>query len=262
MILAPTVTKLPVGARGAVLLTGSHGGRYAGCLALAAGVRAAVFHDAGIGRDEAGVASLPLFGQLGVPAAAVGHGTARVGNAADMLARGRISRANAAAAALGVQPGTGCAEALARLEHAPPIHYAAPRADEARGTFDHAGSRAVLLLDSVSLVSAELDRGAVVVTGSHGGLVGGDPAMALRADAFGAVFNDAGIGIENAGLGRLPALDRRGIAALAAACDSCRIGDARSTFEDGVVSAVNDTAAALGARPGQRVRDVVLRWGA
>ncbi len=260
MILAPTVTKLPAEARGAVLLTGSHGGRYAGCLALAACVRAAVFHDAGIGLDEAGIASLALFDRLGVPAAAVGHETARVGDADDMLARGQISRVNAAALALGVVPGMACHEAMAELEHAPIRRYVAPRAEEARGTFDHAGPRAVVLVDSASLVSAEVDREAIVVTGSHGGLVGGEPAMALRADAFAAVFNDAGIGIDRAGLGRLAALDRRGMAALAAACGSCRIGDARSTLEDGVVSAVNAAAARLGARTGQRVRDVVLDW--
>jgi hypothetical protein len=100
VIVAATVTGLPPGARGAVLLTGSHGGRYVGTVALAARVRAAVFHDAGLGLDESGIASLPLFDSLGVPAAAVGHETARIGDAQDMLARGRLTRVNAAARAL------------------------------------------------------------------------------------------------------------------------------------------------------------------
>jgi hypothetical protein len=34
------------------------------------------------------------------------------------------------------------------------------------------------------------------------------------------------------------------------AAASARIGDGRSTYFDGVISAVNETAAALGARPG------------
>jgi hypothetical protein len=216
VVLAPTVTKLPAQARGAVLLTGSHGGRYAGCCALAAGVRAVVFHDAGIGRDQAGIASLPMFEALGVPAAAISHHSARIGDAEDIRARGRISAANAPARALGVAEGQTC-------------------------------------------VHAE-DAGAVVVTASHGGLVGGDPAMALRTDAFAALFNDAGIGIEQAGIARLAALDARGIAAAAVGAASARIGEARSTLDDGVLSAVNGTAAALGAAVGARARDVVAAW--
>ena len=94
------------------------------------------------------------------------------------------------------------------------------------------------------------DAGAIVVTGSHGGLVGGDPAMALRTDAFAAVFNDAGIGVEEAGIGRLAALERRGVAAFTVAAASARIGEARSSFEDGVISRVNAAAARLGAIAG------------
>jgi len=63
-VIADAVARLPPSARGAVLLTGAHGGRYVGSVALAAGVRAAVFHDAGLGMDEAGIASLLLFDSL------------------------------------------------------------------------------------------------------------------------------------------------------------------------------------------------------
>jgi len=52
------------------------------------------------------------------------------------------------------------------------------------------------------------------------------------------------------GVSRLPALDRRGIAALTVAAASARIGDARSSYEDGVLSRVNGSAAALGLKPG------------
>ncbi len=261
VVLAPTVTKLPVQARGAVLLTGSHGGRYAGRCALLAGVRAAVFHDAGIGRDQAGIASLRMFEGLGVPAAAISHRSARIGDAEDMRTRGRISAANAPARALGVTEGQTCEAALACLLRAPRLALAAiPAAVEARTERALPGAaRRVVLVDSASLVRAE-DAGAVVVTASHGGLVGGDPAMALRTDAFAALFNDAGIGIEQAGIGRLGALDARGIAAATVAAASARIGEARSTLEDGVFSAVNATAASLGGAIGARAQDVVADW--
>jgi hypothetical protein len=240
-----------------VLLTGSHGGAYPASLALQAGVRALLFHDAGIGRDEAGIAALGLP----IAAAAISHLTARVGDTADMLARGRVSRANAAAQALGVAPGMACAEAADRLRAAAWVRGIAPKVAEGRVVLRPEGSvRALVLIDSAASVDAEVDRGAVIVTGSHGGLVGGDPKMALRADGFAAAYHDAGIGIEQAGLGRLPALEARGIAAITVAAASARIGDARSVFEDGIVSAANPTALRLGATIGAPARDVLLAW--
>ncbi len=83
--------------------------------------------------------------------------------------------------------------------------------------------------------SAPEHVGAIVVTGSHGGLLGGKPETALKYDALAALFNDAGIGIDEAGTTRLAALDARGIAAATVAADSARIGDARSTYEDGIL---------------------------
>ena len=99
--------------------------------------------------------------------------------------------------------------------------------------------------------------GAIVATGSHGGLLGGKPETALKYDALAALFNDAGIGIDEAGVTRLPALDRRGIAAATVAAASARIGDARSTYEDGILSRVNSRAAALGIAPGLSAREFV-----
>jgi hypothetical protein len=104
LVVAPTITKLP-DCDGAVLLTGSHGGAYCGTLAIAARVRAAIFHDAGIGLDEAAIALLAMLDRFGIAAAAVSHETARIGDTSDMLARGRLSRVNGAAAALGLYGG-------------------------------------------------------------------------------------------------------------------------------------------------------------
>ena len=95
------------------------------------------------------------------------------------------------------------------------------------------------------------------MTGSHGGLLGGRPDTALKADALAALFNDAGIGIDEAGVTRLPALDSRGIAAGTVAASSARIGDARSTYEDGILTRVNRRAAALGLAPGMTAREFV-----
>jgi len=79
----------------------------------------------------------------------------------------------------------------------------------------------------------------------------------VKYDVLGALFNDAGIGKDEAGVSRLPALDTRGIAAATVAATSARIGDARSTYADGVVSRLNRRAAALGLREGISAQDFV-----
>jgi hypothetical protein len=257
--LAPTLTKLTA-CEGAVVVTGSHGGRYCGRLAVLAGLRAAIFHDAGVGLEAAGIASLELLDARGMAAAAVSHRSCRVGDTEDMMRRGLVSHANAAARACGVEPGLACAMAAQRLTAAPHRLAEPPAATESRQRIGAGGAgRAIVLIDSASLVDPEADRGAIIVTGSHGGLVGGDPRMALRADGFAAAFNDAGIGIDQAGIGRLAPLEARGIAAITVAAATARIGEAGSTFT-GVISAVNERAHALGARDGMPARQVLEAW--
>jgi hypothetical protein len=110
----------------------------------------------------------------------------------------------------------------------------------------------LLLVDSITeAIGQGADR--MAVTGSHGGISAG--RFALQAQVRLAVFNDAGVGKDAAGIAALPLLQSHGVAACAVAHDSARIGDARSTLEDGVISQVNDAAAALGACAGLRLAD-------
>ncbi len=255
VLTADSITRVGAEAAGAVVVNGSHGGIYAAYAAAKLRVAAAVFNDAGVGRDEAGIAGLDYLAGLGIPAAAVGHGTARIGDGSDTMARGSITYANAPAAALGCHPGMICRDAAAALQRASPSAREPPPALEAAFLLIPEPP-AVWALDSASLVGAD-HVGAVVVTGSHGGLLGGRPDTALKADALAALFNDAGIGIGEAGVTRLPALDGRGIAAGTVAASSARIGDARSTYEDGILTRVNQRAAVLGIAPGMTAREFV-----
>jgi hypothetical protein len=259
VIAADTITKLPPEAKGAVVISGSHGGRYPGYVAAKGGVRAVILNDAGLGKDAAGIGSLPYLEALGIAACTVSHESCRIGDTQDMIARGRVSHSNATARAAGVIAGMACLEAAVLLTGAPHSVVDPPELGEARFEITDSGARRIVVVDSASLVRPE-DAGHIVVTGSHGGLVGGDPAMALRTEAFAGVFNDAGIGIDDAGIGRLPALDVRGVAAFTVSAASARIGEGRSTFDDGVISRVNATAARVGALEGLRARDVLLRW--
>lgn len=92
-------------ASGCVVVSGSHGGVSAGRFALQAGLKLAVFNDAGVGKDDAGIAALPLLQARGIAACTVAHGSARIGDALSTLDSGVISHVNAAAAGLGAQAG-------------------------------------------------------------------------------------------------------------------------------------------------------------
>lgn len=254
-LLADSITKIGPEAVGRVVVSGSHGGVYPAWLALAGGCRAVILHDAGPGLDRAGTAGLRWADQFGFAAAAVDQSTAPIGQAAPMLAEGRISEANAHARDVGVVPGMRCAEAANLLGRATLVNAQVPAIKEAREVLSPDGARRrLVLIDSASLVEPE-DAGQVIVTGSHGALFGSDPLNALRVDAALVLFNDAG----GAATSRLPLLATRGIAAATVAASSARIGEAKSTWQDGVLSACNAIAQHHGLHGGMRARDAVSR---
>ncbi len=115
--------------------------------------------------------------------------------------------------------------------------------------------RPLLLVDSIT-EAVDAGAGCVVVSGSHGGLSAG--RFALQAQALLAVFNDAGVGKDGAGTAGLALLAQAGLAACTVAHTSARIGEARSTWAEGVISHVNPQAFELGARPGLALREWLL----
>lgn len=99
------------------------------------------------------------------------------------------------------------------------------------------------------------DLGCIAVSGSHGGISAAHYALAAR--PLLSVFNDAGVGLDSAGIAALAFLQGQGLAACAVAHGSARIGEAKSTLDDGIVSHVNALAQALGVRPGQHCKAMV-----
>lgn len=77
-------------------------------------------HDAGVGRDGAGVAGLARLADVHVPAVAVDHDSARIGDADDVLERGAVAHLNAPARALGLREGPLRPQLEAHLEARPP----------------------------------------------------------------------------------------------------------------------------------------------
>ena len=169
--LADSITKLGPQFRGTVLVAGSHGGSYCGYLASLAGLRGVIFNDAGVGLDNAGIGALDYLQRLGMAAATVAHTSARIGDGADMLARGRISCCNATARTLGCVVDQPCCEAAEIMQGGKAFEGNAPAYLETRKLLREAPVR-VIACDSASLVEPN-DGGAIIITGSHGGRLAG-----------------------------------------------------------------------------------------
>jgi hypothetical protein len=254
-----SATQLGAGSAGRVAVCGSHGGLYPAWLAARARVAGVILHDAGIGRHSAGIAGVLWLGGLDIPACAVDYRSACIGDGADVLEHGIVTTVNDAAAVHGCLPGHTTKQAARCLaENVVAAEREVPAIGETRRAIPNSGHRAVWAVDSVSLVRNE-DRRAIVVTGSHAGLLGGRPDGMLDVDVFAAFFNDAGGGKDDAGFRRLPVLDQRAIAAATVSHLSARIGDGLSTYDTGVLSRVNEAAARLDLKAGMSAREAVAR---
>ncbi len=107
------------------------------------------------------------------------------------------------------------------------------------------GREKLCLLDSISHITAE-HSGFIIVSGSHGGLASG--RYALKYSPKLVVFNDAGIGKDNAGIAALNQLERFNIAAAMLDAQSCRIGDAEDSWQNGKISFINEPAKTMGMK--------------
>ena len=112
----------------------------------------------------------------------------------------------------------------------------------------------VVLMDSITKVTPD-DNGSIVVCASHGGASSGEFALEVPLKLV--VFNDAGVGKDDAGIAALEMLQERGVAGATVAHTSGRIGDSLDMWENGVLSHVNAKARELGLADGARVRQVL-----
>ena len=114
----------------------------------------------------------------------------------------------------------------------------------------------VVIMGSITQATGA-EAGCLVVSASHGGVSSAEYALAVPLAL--AVFNDAGVGKDSAGIAALGLLQAHGRAALAVGHTSARIGDAQDSWNHGVVSHVNDAARGLGLQPGDRLNEALRR---
>lgn len=111
---------------------------------------------------------------------------------------------------------------------------------------------AIRLIDSITELSTR-DAGCLAFSGSHGGI--SSARFAADSRPLLSVFNDAGMGKDDAGIAGLAWLQTLGLAGCAVSHTSACIGIAQSTFDDGIISHANEAAHALGVRVGQACKD-------
>ncbi|SDH12255.1 hypothetical protein SAMN05421505_111206 [Sinosporangium album] len=226
------------------------------------GVRAVIAHDAGVGKDQAGISALPYGDRFGMPVAAVDGRTGEVSNGLS-LAAGLISHANELAQSLGVRPGQRAVDAATLMLKAP---RGRPQDTEVEidDTLYEMGTTEtgrILAIRALTSLPEDQDYSSdIVAVGVHAGQVWGDLVKRWRVKGW--LANDAGIGKNRGGIGGLFRCEELGMPAASISADSARIDDGLSSYHEGIVSAVNSVAAEAGVTVGMRVPAAMLLMSA
>jgi len=114
------------------------------------------------------------------------------------------------------------------------------------------GNRKIVVADSAAAMD-ESTKGDVFVDGSHCGINVGE--MTIHSGVGAMIGNDAGLGKNDAGIVALKMCDEHGIPAAAVAAMSAKIGNGRSTYEQGKISVVNEAAKKLGVSVGMSAKE-------
>jgi hypothetical protein len=115
VLLMDSITKVAPGDEDTMVVSASHGGASSGEFALEIPLRVVFFNDAGVGKDNAGIAALDMLQSKGVAGGAVSHVSARIGDSQDMWDHGVVSHVNALARSMGIVPGQALRDTLTRL---------------------------------------------------------------------------------------------------------------------------------------------------
>lgn len=215
--------------------------------------RGAIGVDCAIGPEGAGIAGLWYYEALGIPAAAVDVMTVLLGNGVDLYEHGVISRVNEPARSCGVVAGMTAREAAALLLERDPAPAAPEDVTNRLVVETGPDGRAVVCTDSIAFGRPEDTGRNVLCTAGHTGR-SAVPYL-LRVRPLGFICSDGGRGREDSGVAGLAIVEPEGLAGATVDARTARMGDGRSTYSDGVISACNEGARAAGVREGMTARE-------
>jgi len=212
-----------------------------------------ICHEAGPGLDAAGISGLWALEAEGIAGAAAATQSCRIADGHDMYDNGVVAHVNDTARSLGIAAGMPVREAALLM-----MRWLRPLPDTWRPVqvaWQTARGR-VMAMGSVTFITTE-HEGDVICAGSHFGRT--SAAYSSRFRLRGVICNDAGRCKDDSGVSGLEVCDARSIPGAAVAASSARIGDGMSTYADGVVSAANRAARALGILEGMAAREAARR---
>ena len=239
-----------------VLIGGSYAARMTIAWAMRLGARAIIAHAAGVGKDNAGISGLHLAQDHHVPALACETMSARLA-VGESVYEGEVGHANQVAQSLGVEIGQSVAEASNYLLDAEVgreviVEESLDDRIYELEQFPNGNIRASWGIPVLRSIQEPRPQD-VFIQASHCGLTLVPHVMKLN--LRGVIANDAGRGKNDSGIASFPYLAREGIAVAAVGAMSARIGDVMSTWEDGVISCMNEIAEKHGVREGMRTRE-------
>lgn len=218
--------------------------------------------DCAVGPQGASIAGLWYLEAVDLPAATVDVSGVILGDGVDVWEHGRISYLNQPARDLGVNEGQSVEEAArAMLTGQVERPASAAAVTNRRVVIEDASGRSVVCTDSIAFGLPEDRDKNVLVTAGHTGRSAVPYLEKVRPHAF--ICSDGGMGRDRSGVAALAVLGSQGVAGAAVDARTARMGDAMSSWETGVISAVNDLARAAGVAEGMACRDaaaLLVAW--
>jgi uncharacterized protein YunC (DUF1805 family) len=211
--------------------------------------KGAIGIDCGVGPEGVGIAGLWFLEALNIPAAAADVMTVHLGDGVDLYENGRISHFNRPAADCGVTRGMTVKEAAMLLLENKPTKPGGLEVTNRQVMEDGPDGRKIVCTDSIVFGLPEDVRN-VLVSAGHNGLSSADYMRAIN--PFGYVCSDGGKGRDNSGMAALPLVNEMGIAGTTVDGTKAKLGDALSTWNDGIISGINRLAEDAGVRVGMR----------
>jgi len=215
--------------------------------------RAVIGHDGCIGKDGAGIQGLYYLEALGIPAATADGKTAELGNGRDLYESGVISRVNILAEQCGVEPGMTVRQAADLLIERDPSDTTVGTKVRREVVETSTTGRQVVVTDSIIFATPEDRDRNVLVTAGHTGTSGASFLLEFR--PWGFICSDGGGAKNDSGIAGLDIVAEHGLAGASVDAQTAAIGDANSTYHDGVIAACNEPAERRGVRVGMSAHE-------
>jgi len=218
--------------------------------------RGAIGMDCAIGPEGSAIAGLWYYEGAGIVAATADVMTARLGDGVHLYEHGVISRVNDLAARVGVAPGMPVREAAQLMLEREPSAQAASEVTHRTVMDEFPTGVKIVCTDSIAFGLPE-DVNNVLLTAGHTGRSATPYLRKVHPRAF--ICSDGGMGADESGIAGMREVDADGIPGATVDARRARMGDGLSTWHDGIISAVNAGAAALGVSVGMTAREAAYR---